>query len=201
MTRGIISSLRPVRGPSGVLLDEAIQTDAAVNPGNSGGPLLNSRGDVIGINSFILSPAGQSAGLGFAIPINVAKAVISDLISYGTVRRPSLGVRTLPIGPELADQMGLAADYGVLILQVIPGSGAERAGLRGGSEAAYLGNVQIMIGGDLIVAIDGKEIQDQQDLQHVMNGHRSGDTVKVTLYRGRRQLDVPVVLGEARGQA
>ena len=201
MTRGIISSLRPVRGPSGVLLDEAIQTDAAVNPGNSGGPLLNSRGDVIGINSFILSPAGQSAGLGFAIPINVAKAVISDLISYGTVRRPSLGVRTLPIGPELADQMGLAADYGVLILQVIQGSGAERAGLRGGSEPAYLGNVQIMIGGDLIVAIDGKEIQDQQDLQHVMNGHRSGDTVKVTLYRGRRRLDVPVVLGEARGQA
>ncbi len=196
MTRGIISSIRPVRGPNGNYIDEAIQTDAAINPGNSGGPLLNSRGEVIGMNTFILSEAGQSAGLGFAIPINAAKAVLNDLITIGTVRRPSLGVVTLPIGPELADQMGLAADYGVLVLQVAPGSAAERAGLRGGTERAYLGNMQIMLGGDLIVAIDGENIQDQQDMAHVMNRHRAGDTVHVTFYRGKRKMEVDVALSE-----
>ena len=201
MTRGIISSIRPVRGPGGNYMDEAIQTDAAINPGNSGGPLLNSRGEVIGINTFILSEAGQSAGLGFAIPINAAKAVLNDLITIGTVRRPSLGVVTLPIGPELADQMGLAADYGVLILQVVPGGAAEHAGLRGGTERAYLGNMQIMLGGDLIVAIDGETIQDQQDMAHVMNRHRAGDTVRVTFYRGRRKIEADVPLGERREQA
>jgi len=201
MTRGIISSVRPVRGPNGVYMDEAIQTDAAVNPGNSGGPLLDSHGNMIGINTFILSPAGQSAGLGFAIPINVAKAVISDLITIGRVRRPSLGIRSLPIGPELADQMGLAADYGLLVLQVAPGSGAEQAGLRGGHEPAYLGNQQITLGGDLIIAIDDRDIESQQDMAQVMNKHRAGDTVKVTIYRGKRKLVLPVVLGEARQQA
>jgi S1-C subfamily serine protease len=201
MTRGIISSLRPVRGPNGVYMDEAIQTDAAVNPGNSGGPLLDSHGNVIGLNTFILSPAGQSAGLGFAIPINTAKAVISDLITSGTVRRPSLGVKTLPIGPELADQMGLASDYGLLILQVMPGSGAEQAGLRGGTERAYLGNQQIVLGGDLIVSIDDHDIENQQDLAQAMNRHRAGDTAKVTIYRGKRKLTLNVVLGEARQQA
>ena len=198
MTRGIISSIRPVRGPNGNYIDEAIQTDAAINPGNSGGPLLNSRGEVIGMNTFIFSEAGQSAGLGFAIPINAAKAVLNDLITIGTVRRPSLGVVTLPIGPELADQMGLASDYGVLILQVAPGSAADRAGLHGGTERAYLGNMQIMLGGDLIIAIDGENIQDQQDMAHVMNRHRAGDTVHVTFYRGKRKMEADVALSEQR---
>jgi S1-C subfamily serine protease len=201
MTRGIISSIRPVRGPNGNFVDEAIQTDAAINPGNSGGPLLNSRGEVVGINTFILSPAGQSAGIGFAIPINAAKAVLNDLITLGRVRRPSLGIRSLPIGPELADQLGLAADYGVLVLQVTPGGAADRAGIRGGNERAYLGNIPIMIGGDLIVQIDGQEINDQQDIARMMNKHRAGDTVKVGLYRGKRKLEVNLRLGEAREQA
>lgn len=201
MTRGIISSLRPVRGPNGVYMDEAIQTDAAVNPGNSGGPLLDSHGNVIGLNTFILSPAGQSAGLGFAIPINTAKAVISDLITIGSVRRPTLGVKTLPIGPELADQLGLAADYGLLVLQVSPSSGAEQAGLRGGNEPAYLGNQQIMLGGDLIINVDDRDVVNQQDLAQIMNKHRAGDSVKVIFYRGKRKLTAPVVLGEARKQA
>src|SRR5207248_392224 len=192
MTRGIISSIRPVRGPNGNYIDEAIQTDAAINPGNSGGPLLNSRGEVVGMNTFILSEAGQSAGLGFAIPINAAKAVLNDLITIGTVRRPTLGVVTLPIGPELAGQMGLAAEHGVLILQVVPGGAAERAGLHGGTERAYLGNTQIMLGGDLIVAVDGEDIQDQQDMAHVMNRHRTGDTVRVTFYRGKRKMEVDI---------
>jgi S1-C subfamily serine protease len=200
MTRGIISSIRPVQEPDGMQIDEAIQTDAAINPGNSGGPLLNWHGEVIGINTLIASNAGQSAGIGFAIPVNTAKAVLNDLVTLGRVRRPALGVRTIPITPELADQMGLPADNGLLIVQVVPGGAAERAGLRGGTERAYLGNIPIMVGGDLIVAIDGQDIQDQQDLGQVMNNHRAGDTVRLTIYRGKKKLDVSVALGEAREQ-
>ena len=199
MTRGIVSSIRSVRNANGGSIDEAIQTDAAINPGNSGGPLLNSKAEVIGINSMILTGgAEQSAGIGFAIPINTAKAVLNDLVTVGSVRRPSLGISTLPIGPELADQMGLASDYGILIMQVAPGSAADRAGLRGGSERAMLGNTPIMLGGDLIVAIDGQQVEDPQDLSQVMNKHRAGDTVTITIYRGKRKMDVKVVLGEAR---
>jgi S1-C subfamily serine protease len=202
MTRGIISSVRPIRTPEGAEIDEAIQTDAAINPGNSGGPLLNSRGEVIGINSMIATGgSNQSAGIGFAIPINAAKAVISDLITIGRVRRPSLGVRTLPIGPELAQEMGLPSDYGVLIIQAVPGGSADRAGLHGGSQRAYIGNVPVMLGGDLIVAIDGEEIGDQQDLGNVMNKHKAGDIVTVTIYRGKRKMDVKVTLSETREQA
>ena len=196
MTRGIISSIRSVRGEHG-FIDEAIQTDAAINPGNSGGPLLNSHGQVIGINSMILTGgAEQSAGIGFAIPINTAKAVLDDLVHLGHARYPTLGVRTLPIGPDLADQMGLAADSGVLIIQVVQGSAAERAGLRGGTERAFLGNTPIAIGGDLIVAIDGDAVTDQQELSHIMQKHRAGDTVTVTIFRGKKKMDVKVVLGE-----
>ncbi|HEU5414709.1 MAG TPA: trypsin-like peptidase domain-containing protein [Candidatus Angelobacter sp.] len=196
MTRGIISSIRSVRGERG-FIDEAIQTDAAINPGNSGGPLLNSHGQVIGINSMILTGgAEQSAGIGFAIPINTAKAVLDDLVHLGYARYPTLGVRTLPIGPDLADQMGLPADSGLLIMQVVQGSAAERAGLRGGNERAYLGNTPIAIGGDLIVAIDGDQVTDQQELSHIMQKHRAGDTVTVTIYRGKKKMDIKVVLGE-----
>ncbi len=202
MTRGIISSLRPIRSPEGAYIDEAIQTDAAINPGNSGGPLLNSHGEVIGINSMIATGgSNQSAGIGFAIPINTAKAVLNDLITLGTVKRPSLGIVSLPIGPELAQEIGLPADYGILIVRTVPGGAAERAGLKGGDQRAFLGATPIMIGGDLIVAIDGDSIGDQQDLANVMNKHRSGDTVTVTIYRSKRKMDVKVVLGEARERA
>jgi S1-C subfamily serine protease len=201
MTRGIVSSIRSVQEPGGAGIDEAIQTDAAINPGNSGGPLLNSRGEVIGINTLIASSVGQSAGIGFAIPINTAKAVLNDLVSLGRVRRPALGVHTIPIGPELAAQLGLSADYGLLINDVIAGSGAERAGLRGGSKRAFLGNMPIMLGGDLIVAIDGQQVEDPQDLSHIMNNHRAGDTVTITIFRGQQKMDVKVTLAEAREQA
>jgi S1-C subfamily serine protease len=200
MTRGIVSSIRPVREPNGATIDEAIQTDAAINPGNSGGPLMNWHGEVIGINTMILSNSGQNAGIGFAIPINTAKAVLNDLMTLGRVRRPALGVRTIPISPELADEMGLPADYGLLIVQVTPGGSADQAGLRGGTERAYLGNIPIMLGGDLIVAIDGEKVQDEQDLAQMMNNHRAGDSVKVTIFRGKKQMDVTVALGEARQQ-
>lgn len=199
MTRGIISSIRPVGGPNGNTIDEAIQTDAAINPGNSGGPLLNSRAEVIGINSMIATGgAEQSAGIGFAIPINTAKAVLNDLVTEGRVRRPSIGIQGLPIGPELADELGLSADYGVLIVQVLPGSAAAKAGLRGGNQRALLGNTPIMVGGDLIVGVDGQRVEDMQDLSRVMNNHRAGDVVAVNVFRGKQRLDVKVTLGEAK---
>jgi S1-C subfamily serine protease len=200
LTQGIVSSIRGVQEPNGPVIDEAIQTDAAINPGNSGGPLLNWHGEVIGINTIIASSVGQSSGIGFAIPINTAKAVVNDLVTLGRVRRPALGIRTIPVDPEIADELGLAADYGLLIVQAVAGGAADRAGLRGGSERAQLGNTIIMIGGDLIVAIDAERVDSQQILAQVMNKHRAGDTVKVTVFRGKRQLEVPVVLGEARDQ-
>jgi len=200
LTRGIVSSIRQVQEPDGMVIEEAIQTDAAINPGNSGGPLLNWHGEVIGINTMIASSVGQSAGIGFAIPINTAKAVLNDLVTLGRVRRPALGVRTIPIDPELASELGLSADYGLLIVQAVSGGAADRAGLRGGTERAYLGNTPIMIGGDLIVAIDGKKLESQQDLAQVMNNHRAGDTIRVTVYRGKKKLEVDVVLGENREQ-
>jgi S1-C subfamily serine protease len=201
MTRGIISSIRSLKGQRG-FIDEAIQTDAAINPGNSGGPLLNARGQVIGINTLILTGGvEQSSGIGFAIPINTAKAVLDDLVHLGRVRRPEMGIRTVPVGPEVANQLGLGADSGLLISQVVPGSAADRAGLRGGGERAFLGNMPIMLGGDLLVAVDGEEVGDQQDLSHIMQKHRSGDTVTVTVYRGKKRMDLKVVLGESTGAA
>ena len=202
MTRGIISSIRSIRGPENNPIEDAIQTDAAVNPGNSGGPLLNSRGEVIGITTLIASNpnggADQSAGIGFAIPINTAKAVLDDFAKTGRVRRPSLDVMTLPISPEIAGQIGLAADYGLLIERVLPGGAAERAGLKGGTQRMYDGNTPVMLGGDLIVGIDGQEVATPQDLSAAMNSHRAGDTVVLTIYRGRRRMEVKVQLSDAK---
>jgi S1-C subfamily serine protease len=199
MTRGIISAIRPVRGSEGAPIEDAIQTDAAINPGNSGGPLLNSRGEVIGINTMIASNgADQSSGIGFAIPVNTAKAALPDLIRYGRVKRPSLGISSYAIGPDLASQMGLAADSGILIQQVVPGGAAERAGLRGGNQQAYVGNTPILLGGDLIVAIDGQPVGDPQEVNAIMEKHQPGDTVSVTFYRGRKQITLKLIAGEAR---
>jgi len=126
--------------------------------------------------------------------------VLNDLVTLGRVRRPALGVRTIPISPELADELGLPVDYGLLIIQVVSGGSAEQAGLRGGTERAYLGNTPIMLGGDLIVAIDDQKVEDEQDLVQVMDTHRAGDTIKVSIYRNKKKMDVSVSLGEARQQ-
>ena len=199
MTRGIISSIRSIRGPEGSPIEDAIQTDAAINPGNSGGPLLNSRGEVIGINTLIASNGvEQSSGIGFAIPVNTAKAVLGDLQKYGRVRRPSLGIVSLAIDSDLADQMGLAAASGVLVQKVVPGGAADRAGIKGGNQQAYLGNMPIMLGGDLIVAIDGKEIIDTTDIGAVMDKHQPNDTVTVTIFRGKRKIVIKLTLGEGK---
>jgi S1-C subfamily serine protease len=199
MTRGIISAIRSIRGPEGNPIEDAIQTDAAVNPGNSGGPLLNSRGEVIGITTLIANNgADQSSGIGFAIPINTAKQVLADFEHYGRVRTPSLDVVTLPIGPDVAEQLGLAADYGLLIEKVLPGGAAERAGLKGGTQRAYEGNEPVMLGGDLIVAADGQEVANPQDLSAAINVHRAGDQMIITVFRGRKRLDFKVTLSDAK---
>jgi S1-C subfamily serine protease len=199
MTRGMISAIRSIGVQSGSPIEDAIQTDAAINPGNSGGPLLNSRGEVIGITTLIASNGSdQSAGIGFAIPINTAKSVLDDFAKYGRVRRPSLDVVTLAIGPDIAEQIGLASDYGILIERVLPGGAAEKAGLRGGTQRMYDGNTPVMLGGDLIVAVDGNAIQTPQDLTAALNSHRAGDTVSVTVYRGQRKLNVRVTLGDSK---
>jgi S1-C subfamily serine protease len=198
MTTGILSSIRSVKEPQGPTIENALQTDAAINPGNSGGPLLNSRGEVIGINTLIATGgAEQSSGIGFAIPVDTIKAVLSDYSKYGRVRRPSLGIASLAIGPDLAEQIGLPADYGVLVQKVVPGGAAERAGLLGGTQQAYLGNTPIYLGGDLIVAIDGDQVTSPQDISEIMDRHQAGDSVTVTFYRGPRKMTVKLTLGEA----
>ena len=202
MTRGIISAIRSVRGPENNPIEDAIQTDASVNPGNSGGPLLNSKGEVIGITTMIASNgADQSSGIGFAIPVNTAKAVLDDFAKYGRVRRPSLDAVMLPIGPDIAEQIGLPADYGLLVEKVLPGGAAERAGLHGGTQRAYEGNTPVMLGGDLIVAFDGQEVNSGPDLAAAMNAHRAGDTVTISIFRGRKRMDLKVTLGDAKDQS
>ncbi|MDE1160859.1 MAG: trypsin-like peptidase domain-containing protein [Acidobacteriaceae bacterium] len=202
MTRGIISAIRSVQMPSGNKIEDAIQTDASVNPGNSGGPLLNSRGEVIGITTMIATNpngnADQSAGIGFAIPIATAKAVLDDFAKYGRARRPSLDIVTLPIGPDIAEQIGLPADYGILIERVLPGGASEQAGLRGGTQRAYMGNTPIMLGGDLIVAFDGQPITNAQDLSNALNSKHAGDNITLTVFRGRQRIAVHVTLSEAK---
>ncbi len=203
MTSGIISAIRSVRGPTGVLIQNAIQTDAAINPGNSGGPLLNSQGEVIGINSMIATNPNnqvqveQSAGIGFAIPIDTAKAVLLDLKRFGHAMRPTLGIETLPIGPYLAQQMKLPVNYGLLVERVFPGGPAAQAGLKGGRQAAYLGNEQIYIGGDLIVQMDGQTVTNQRDMSDIMDGLQPGEVIPITVYRGNRKMVLHVKLGVA----
>jgi S1-C subfamily serine protease len=199
MTRGIISAIRTIGGSEGAPIEDAIQTDAAINPGNSGGPLLNSRGEVIGINTMIAqNGADQSSGIGFAIPINTAKAVLADLTRYGRVKRPSLGISSFPIGSDLAEQMGLPAEQGILIQDVIPGGAAERAGLRGGNQQAYVGFRPIKLGGDFIVAIDGHAVSDPDEINAILEKHQPGDTVSVTFYRGHKEITLKLIAGEAQ---
>ena len=202
MTRGIISAIRSIGMPSGNKIEDAIQTDASVNPGNSGGPLLNSHGEVIGITTLIASNpnggADQSAGIGFAIPIATAKSVLDDFAKYGHARRPSLDIVTIPIGPDIAQQLGLPADNGLLVERVLPGGAAEHAGIHGGTQRMYMGYTPVMLGGDLIVGFDGEQIANGQDLADALSSHHPGDVVTVTVFRGQRQLNLKVTLSDAK---
>jgi S1-C subfamily serine protease len=200
LTTGVVSALgRNVQTSQTTLIDEAIQTDAAINRGNSGGPLLDSHGEVIGINSAIYTPSGTTAGIGFAIPVNTAKRIAHDLMTEGRVRQAFLGAQTLEVGGWLAEALDLPVKDGLLIEEVTRGGPAAAAGLHGGDREALAGMRRISTGGDVIVSIDGQKIANQFDLNVVLNRKRPGDTVSVTVYRGGKRMDVPVKLGERSG--
>jgi putative serine protease PepD len=200
LTTGVVSALgRTVQTSQSTFIDEAIQTDAAINRGNSGGPLINSHGQVIGINSAIYTPTGTTAGIGFAIPINTAKSIANDLITDGRVHRAFLGVETLPVGGWLSEALDLPVKEGLLVQRATNGGPAAAAGIHGGDRVAQAGMRRIAIGGDVITAIDNQKVASQLDVNLVLNHKRPGDTVNITLYRGGKKMDIPVKLGERTG--
>ena len=200
LTTGVVSALgRTVQTSQSTFIEEAIQTDAAINQGNSGGPLINSHGEVIGINSAIYTPSGTTAGIGFAIPINTAKTIANDLITSGRVHRAFLGVQTMALVGGLAEALDLPVQEGLLVEVVTKGGPAAVAGIHGGDRVVQAGMRRLRIGGDVIVAIDGQKVADQFDVNLVLNHHRPGDTVNVTLYRGGKKMDVSIKLGESTG--
>lgn len=197
LTTGVVSALgRTVQTSQTTLIDEAIQTDAAINRGNSGGPLINSHGEVIGINSAIYTPSGTTAGIGFAIPINTAKRIANDLITEGRVHLAFIGVQTIPVGGSLAQALELPVDEGLLVESAAKGGPAATAGVHGGDRVVMAGMQRIAIGGDVIVAIDGNKIANTMDLSIVLNRKRPGDTITVSVYRAGKKMDIPVKLGE-----
>ncbi|HEV3254850.1 MAG TPA: trypsin-like peptidase domain-containing protein [Candidatus Acidoferrales bacterium] len=197
LTTGIVSALgRTVQTSETSLIDGAIQTDAAINRGNSGGPLLNSHGEVIGINTAIYTPSGTTAGIGFAIPINTARRVAEDLITQGRVRRAFLGIEGRALWPDLAKALDLPTEQGILVERATPGGPAAQAGIRGGTRTVLAGLQQLRIGGDVVVAVDGKKLTNQFELGVILNRLRPGDAVTLTIYRDQQKMDVRVTLTE-----
>ena len=190
LTTGVISGLqRPIRARNNRPIEGAIQTDASINPGNSGGPLLDSHGRMIGINSQILSPSGASAGVGFAIPVNIAKRIVPQLLKSGEVRRPKLGIGTRDVQP-LKSQLDLPVSDGVIIIQVAPGEAAANAGLRGLTQTEN-GDFAL---GDIILGMDDEKIANTDDLYRLLDKHQVGDTVQLQILRNGRRMSVPVRL-------
>ena len=203
LTVGVISSLgRIIQSPDGRFIGEAIQTDAAINPGNSGGPLMDLDGQVIGVNSQIISPSGSSAGIGFAIPIATVRRVVPQLIAQGRYVHPYLGVQTLDIGPNQAEflrqsGMQVPVDQGLLVVDVVPGGPAEQAGILGGNQNVQVGSYELPIGGDIITAIGDKPVASLQDLTVYLEDQTSvGDTITVTLVRDGQLQKIDVTLAE-----
>ena len=202
LTTGIVSSLdRSIQTEENRRLEGMIQTDAAINPGNSGGPLLDSRGTVIGINTAIYGAQGN-IGIGFATPINRAKAMLEEIQQRGHISRPApVGIRTRYVSGDLAEMLNLPTAGGLLIESVERGSAAEAAGLQGAKQMAVVGGLyQIGVGGDLITAVDGQKVESNDTLPAVMSHKRGGDTITLTIYRGGRAMKVAVHLGEAPQQ-
>lgn len=200
LTTGVVSALgRTVQTGQNTLIDEAIQTDAAINRGNSGGPLINTHGEVIGINSAIYTPSGTTAGIGFAIPINTARRIAHDLITDGRVHQAFIGVETIPINESFAEALGLPAQEGLLVQTTTRGGPAAEAGIKGGDRVAQAGMRRFYVGGDVLTAIDGQKVTTPLEVIVALNKKRPGDTVTVTLFRGGKKMDIPVKLGERPG--
>jgi len=197
LTTGVVSALgRTVQTSQTTFIDEAIQTDAAINRGNSGGPLINTHGEVIGINSAIYTPTGTTAGIGFAIPINTAKRIAHDLITDGRVHQAFLGIDTIPINESFAEALGLPAQEGLLVQRTTRGGPASEAGIRGGDRVAQAGMRRFYVGGDVITAIDGQKVANSLDVNLILNKKRPGEEVTVTLFRGGKKMDVKAKLSE-----
>jgi S1-C subfamily serine protease len=195
VTTGIVSGLqREIQAPNGFTIPDVIQTDASINPGNSGGPLLDANGRVIGINSQIATGGGQgSVGIGFAVPINTAKKLLPDLKAGETIERAYLGVQMQDVSKQLAEDLNLGSDKGALVVDVTPGSPADKAGLRGGRTDTAQG---VPAGGDLIVAVDGKSVSDSSDVASAISQKRPGDKSEITYYRGDSKKTVTVELAK-----
>jgi S1-C subfamily serine protease len=186
LTVGVVSALgRQIKAVTGRTIHDVIQTDAAINPGNSGGPLLDSRGRLVGVNTSIVTPSGASAGIGFAVPVTTVKRVVPQLIEYGKVIRPGLGVELLP--DNIMHRYGIS---GVAIARVYRGSAAQKADMRGLSRD-FFGRVTL---GDVIVAVNGTKVANADELAYQLEQHTIGDTVTLTLRRGAKTFDTTVVL-------
>ncbi|MGD8491938.1 MAG: trypsin-like peptidase domain-containing protein, partial [Anaerolineae bacterium] len=197
MTTGIVSALdRVVRQESGYSLLQLIQTDAAINPGSSGGPLLNAQGEVIGVNTLIFSSSGSSAGVGFAVPVNTVKRVVPSLISTGNYADPWLGIRGLSLNPMIAEALDLPVDQGILLQRVATQGPADQAGLRGNDRRVEFEGMRLPTGGDILVAINGVEIRDTDDLDVLLAEYSVGQTVTLDVFRGEEKLRVDVILEE-----
>jgi len=191
LTTGVISGLqRPIRAVNGRPIDAAIQTDASINPGNSGGPLLDKYGRMIGINSQILSPQGGSVGVGFAVPVNIAKRVVPQLIQFGEVRRPKLGASTMSVASLAEQGARLPVDSGLLIRSVTQGSPAFTAGLKGLSQAPD-GSILL---GDIIESIDGEKLTSNDDLYRLLDKKQIGDTIQIEVFRAGKRVTIPLKL-------
>ena len=206
LTTGIVSSMgRTLDNEDGARMEGLIQTDAAINPGNSGGPLLDSSGNVIGVNTAIYgsqTASGQagSIGIGFAMPIARVKAMLDEYRATGHISRAVLGVGQtvyIPANWQFTDALGLPASGGLLIEQVEDGTPAAAAGMHGATRAVNFGFNRLGIGGDLIVAIDGKPVEDETSLTRTMTQKRGGDTITLTIYRDGRTMKTAIKLGSA----
>lgn len=197
LTTGIVSSLaRSIGDENGRTLEGMIQTDASINPGNSGGPLLDSQGNVIGINTAIFGQAG-SIGIGFAMPINRAREMLDSYASGKKYAPPVMGVTVLPIGGDLAEELGYPPEGGLLVQTIRRGSSAANAGIRGGNRAVVIGRYEVAIGGDLLVSINGRRAEDANSIPRALRGKRAGDSVEVELIRSGKRMKIQVTLQAA----
>jgi S1-C subfamily serine protease len=198
VTAGIVSALqRAVRAPNGFSIDHVIQTDAPINHGNSGGPLLDTRGEVIGINSQIETGGSGdgNVGIGFAVPSNTVKSVIDQLLASGKVEHAYLGISAVGITPAVGKSLQLPVAKGLVIQTVSPGSGAANAGLKAGSKQVVVAGESLRTGGDVIVEADGKAVATIDELRDVISAHTPGEKIQLKIYRGDSVKTVTVTLG------